>query len=130
MTQPIPESENWQRRHRRRPEYSQRSLTLARVIVVHPDSSGRVRTALVKTKTVSYVRPVTKLCLLEAAESSDLTATSLFSTSGSSHVRQSFRDILHRLSTGSSTNEDLNVLATRFECAVNEQEKARFRRRG
>ena len=49
---------------------------LARVIAIHPDSSGTVRTALVKTKTGSYVRPVSKLCLLEAAESLDSAAVS------------------------------------------------------
>ena len=130
MAQPISESEDWQRRHRRRPEYSQRSLDTcscdrcpSRLIWKSSYCPGENQNRLLRP-TGDETR------LLEAAESSDLTATSLFSTSGSSHVRQSFRDILHRLSTGSSTNEDLNVLATRFECAVNEQEKARFRRRG
>ena len=58
---------------------------LARVVAVYPDPSGTVRTALVKTKTGSYIRPVSKLCLLEAADSSDravVTSSHLDSTCG------------------------------------------------
>jgi hypothetical protein len=41
---------------------------LGRVIEVYPSRSGEVRSALVKTKTGSYVRPVAKLCLIETEE--------------------------------------------------------------
>ena len=40
---------------------------LARVVRALPGPDGRVRTALVKTRTGEYVRPVAKLCLLEFA---------------------------------------------------------------
>ena len=47
--------------------------------------------------------------------------------SGNSPEQQNFRNILRRLSTGTSTIEDWNTLATRFESALNDQERTRFR---
>ena len=40
---------------------------VGRIVKVLPGIDGRVRTAEVKTKTGSYVRPVAKLCVLEQA---------------------------------------------------------------
>ena len=47
--------------------------------------------------------------------------------SGNSPEQQNFRNILRRLSTGTSTIEDWNTLATRFESALNDQERTKFR---
>ena len=41
---------------------------LARVVKVYPGSDGRVRTVELKTKSGTYVRPVVKLCVLEASD--------------------------------------------------------------
>ena len=41
---------------------------LARVAKVSPGSDGRVRTVELKTKSGTYVRPVVKLCVLEASD--------------------------------------------------------------
>ena len=41
---------------------------LARVLEVYPGDDGLVRSVKVKTRSTTLVRPVTKLCLLEAAQ--------------------------------------------------------------
>ena len=41
---------------------------LARVVKVFPGSDGRVRTVELKTKSGTYVRPVVKLCVLDASD--------------------------------------------------------------
>jgi len=45
---------------------------MGRITKVHPDAEGVVRSAIIKTKSGFFVRPITKLCLLESSSSSDL----------------------------------------------------------
>lgn len=56
---------------------------IGRIITVHPDPKGVVRSALVKTKSGTLARPITKLCLLEAASSLDHPASTSSSTTDS-----------------------------------------------
>ena len=42
--------------------------SFGRVTTVFPGSDGLVRSAEVKTKGSTYKRPITKICLLEAAD--------------------------------------------------------------
>ena len=44
---------------------------LGRIISAYPGSDGIIRVATVKTKTGTYLRPVAKMCLLEAHKSAD-----------------------------------------------------------
>ena len=44
---------------------------MGRIIKVHPDAEGVVRSAIVKTKSGVLARPITKLCLLESPSSSE-----------------------------------------------------------
>ena len=44
---------------------------MGRIIKVHPDAEGVVRSAVVKTKSGVLARPITKLCLLESPSSSE-----------------------------------------------------------
>ena len=49
-------------------ETPRNSWPLARVLEVYPGDDGLVRSVKVKTRSTTLVRPVTKLCLLEAAQ--------------------------------------------------------------
>ena len=41
---------------------------LGRVVSTHPGQDGRVRAVTVRTPSVEFKRPITKLCLLQEAE--------------------------------------------------------------